>query len=80
MAKKALEPIDPLTQPLPGTRVAAVIDTGMAPADSPDPFAHVGDEHWGSGGRYIVDGNGKRVPAPADPATPVTTEPEAQNG
>lgn len=38
------------------------------PADS--PFAHQGDEHWGKGGRYIVNPEtGKREPAPADQDT-----------
>lgn len=38
-------------------------DSG-APAAQPD---FTGDEHWGRGGRYIVDPlTGKRVPAPAE--------------
>ena len=43
-----------------------------APAVAPDPFAHQGDEHWGTGGRFVVE-DGKRVPAP------VTTDTEADH-
>ena len=42
-------------------------DSG-APAAQPD---FTGDEHWGRGGRYIVDPlTGKRIPAPAEDAIP----------
>lgn len=30
----------------------------------------IGDEHWGKGGRYVVDSDGKRVPAPTEEAAP----------
>lgn len=32
------------------------------PAAGSDPFTHIGDEHWGRGGRYVVDADGRRVP------------------
>ena len=52
---------------------------GDADAQPPaDPFAHVSDEHWGKGGRYVVDAAGKRAPAPEHP--PVTNEMEADHG
>lgn len=42
-------------------------NTQPEPSAGVDPFAHVGDEHWGKGGRYIVDpATGKREPAPAE--------------
>ena len=52
------------------------------PVADPGPFTHIGDTHWGKGGRYVVDANGRRVPAPAiaDPVVPVTTEKEPING
>lgn len=43
--------------------------------DNPPPLVtdYVGDEHWGKGGRYIVDpATGKRVPAPAEEQPPPT--------
>ena len=40
---------------------------------APDPFTHVGDPHWGQGGRYIVV-DGQRVPAP------LTNDTEAKHG
>lgn len=36
------------------------------------------DPWWGKGGRYIVDADGKRVPAPADEPAPPAPEPEPQ--
>lgn len=42
-----------------------------------DPFQHVGDPHWGKGGRYVVDKTtGQRVPdaPPADNAPTETAE------
>ncbi|HJW23760.1 MAG TPA: hypothetical protein VJ576_02590 [Rhodocyclaceae bacterium] len=34
-------------------------------ADRPAHEAFIGDEHWGKGGRYIIDpATGRRVPAP----------------
>ena len=76
-----------------GSPVSAVIVTGTVAADPnspipgvleetmPDPFAHVGDAFWGQGGRYVVDGDGKRTPAPVAPEfPPLTTKPEATNG
>lgn len=53
---------DPAAVEPSGSAIASPEQTGpVAPAD---PFAHVGDEHWGKGGRYIVGADGKRVPAP----------------
>lgn len=37
-----------------------------------NPFAHVGDAHWGKGGRFVVGADGKREP--------VTTDTEAEHG
>lgn len=49
------------------TQTPQVPDKKDAPA--PDPFAHIGDPHWGKGGRYVVDpATGKRVPADPPPA------------
>lgn len=50
----------------------ATVANASSPAATPDPFAHQGDGHWGTGGRYIVV-DGKRVPAP------VTHETEAHD-
>ena len=44
--------------PAKGVQVGGFLDAGV------DPFAHIGDAHWGIGGRYIVGEDGKRVPAP----------------
>lgn len=41
----------------------------------PDPFAHIGDPHWGRGGRYVVNSDGQRVPAiPEDAVATVEHE------
>ncbi|MCB1908810.1 MAG: hypothetical protein KDH15_15700 [Rhodocyclaceae bacterium] len=40
-----------------------------------DPFAHVGDEHWGKGGSYVIDpASGKRVPV--EPAAGPALKPQ----
>lgn len=68
---------DNLHAPLPETLVDAGIQTGpdttaaKAAESAPDPFAHVGDPHWGQGGRYIVV-DGQRVPAPLTDDTEAT--------
>lgn len=37
------------------------------PDPSPPP-SHIGDEHWGKGGRYVKDpATGRRAPAPEQP-------------
>ena len=52
----------------PDVSVPAPTPTAEQPAAVPDPFAHVGDEHWGKGGSYVTDPKtGKRVPAPVEP-------------
>ncbi len=33
-----------------------------------DPFRHVGDEHWGKGGDYVIGADGRRVPSVPAPA------------
>lgn len=50
--------------------------TPQQPAAGAPAFAHIGDEHWGRGGRYVVDpATGRRQRAPetdesdANPAT-----------
>lgn len=54
-------PDAPVPVPDPAPAAAAVQE-----ATAPDPFAHVGDEHWGKGGSYVIDSTGKRVPAPKE--------------
>lgn len=45
-------------------------------ADPSDPFAHVGDPHWGQGGSYEIDPvSGARRPMPAAPPESVTETP-----
>lgn len=51
-----------------GIQVGGFLEAGV------DPFAHVGDAHWGKGGRYIVGADGNRVPAP------LINEMEAEHG
>lgn len=77
------------TAPLPEDPAAQVAGTVEADPNSPipgtveaiippvDPFAHLGDEHWGKGGCYVVGADGKRAPAPE---TPVTNKLEADHG
>ena len=80
MAKKDIPPADAGTEaiagivsettapPVNGIQAGGFLDAGT------DPFAHIGDAHWGIGGRYIVGEDGKRVPAP------VINEMEANHG
>ena len=62
------------SSPVPGTveETAAPPGEGIQAADAQetvsDPFAHVNDEHWGKGGRFIVV-DGQRVPAPVNDST-----------
>jgi len=50
-------------KPAPPTEAAS--DTAQ------DRSSYVGDEHWGKGGRYVIDpATGARVPAPAEPTKP----------
>lgn len=47
---------------------------------APDAFAHVGDANWGVGGRYVIDADGRRVPAPAeDVVVPELNQEEINN-
>ncbi len=64
---------DNLHAPLPETLLDAGIPVETAQPVASDPFAHVGDQHWGQGGRYIVV-DGQRVPAP------LTDDTEANHG
>ena len=64
MAKKDTPPANAGTE-----APAGVVSETTAPPVGVDPFAHVGDAHWGIGGRYIVGEDGKRVPAPLTPDT-----------
>lgn len=43
----------------------AMSPTASQAANRPAHEAFIGDEHWGKGGRYIIDpATGRRVPAP----------------
>ncbi len=40
---------------------------------------YTGDEHWGIGGRYVIDPlTGRRVPAAPAPVTPNPSEPSPE--
>lgn len=41
-----------------------------------DPFRHVGDEHWGKGGDYVIGADGRRVPSVPAPATAPADQPQ----
>ena len=79
MAKKDTPPADVAAEAIAGTvaettaPIAGGVQVGGFVGADPDAFAHVGDAHWGQGGRYIVGEDGKRVPAP------VITESEENN-
>ncbi len=61
MAKKIVPVIEETTTDVPGDGVQ--IGTFLPDAGANPAFSHVGDPHWGQGGRYIVV-DGQRVPAP----------------
>lgn len=41
-----------------------------------DPFRHVGDEHWGKGGDYVIGADGRRVPSVPAPAVAPADQPQ----